>query len=38
MTLGLTMAEQARLTGAPGRSDGELHLPSEALPRVLTGL
>jgi uncharacterized protein (TIGR03083 family) len=37
MTLGLTLAEQARLTGAPERSDGELHLPAEALPRLLTG-
>jgi uncharacterized protein (TIGR03083 family) len=37
MTLGLTLAEQARLTDAPERSDGELHLPAEALPRLLTG-
>ena len=37
MTLGLTLAEQARLTGVPERSDGELHLPAEALPRLLTG-
>jgi uncharacterized protein (TIGR03083 family) len=37
MTLGLTLAEQTLLTGAPERSDGELHLPAEALPRLLTG-
>ena len=37
MTLGLTLADQARLTDAPERSDGELHLPAEALPRLLTG-
>jgi uncharacterized protein (TIGR03083 family) len=36
-TLGLTLGEQARLTDAPGQSDGELHLPVEALPRLLTG-
>jgi uncharacterized protein (TIGR03083 family) len=37
LTLGLTIDEQARLTAAPERSDGELHLPAEALPRLLTG-
>ncbi|HEY0401993.1 MAG TPA: maleylpyruvate isomerase family mycothiol-dependent enzyme [Blastococcus sp.] len=36
-TLGLTLGEQARLTEAPARSDGELRLPVEALPRLLTG-
>jgi hypothetical protein len=37
-TLGLTLADQARLTGnAPARSDGELDLPAEALLRLLTG-
>ena len=37
MTLGLSLGEQARLTDAPAHSDGELHLPLEALPRLLTG-
>jgi uncharacterized protein (TIGR03083 family) len=37
LTLGLTIDEGARLTAAPERSDGELHLPAEALPRLLTG-
>jgi uncharacterized protein (TIGR03083 family) len=36
-TLGLTLGEQSRLTDAPGKSDGELHLPVAALPRLLTG-
>jgi uncharacterized protein (TIGR03083 family) len=36
-TLGLELGERTRLTDAPERSDGELHLPSEALPRLLTG-
>jgi uncharacterized protein (TIGR03083 family) len=35
--LGLTLADQARLTDAPGQSDGELQVPAEALPRLLTG-
>jgi uncharacterized protein (TIGR03083 family) len=37
MTLGLAIADPTRLTDAPERSDGELHLPAEALPRLLTG-
>src|SRR4051812_9441303 len=37
LSLGLRLDEQARLTEAPGRSDGELRLPAEALPRLLTG-
>jgi uncharacterized protein (TIGR03083 family) len=36
-TLGLTLGDQARLTDAPEQSDGEVHLPGEALPRLLTG-
>jgi uncharacterized protein (TIGR03083 family) len=36
-TLGLSIGEQARLTEADGPSDGELRLPLEALPRLLTG-
>jgi uncharacterized protein (TIGR03083 family) len=37
MTLGLSLDEQARLTDAPAESDGELHLPVAALPRLLAG-
>jgi len=37
LTLGLTIDERARLTEAPERPDGELHLPAEALPRLLLG-
>jgi uncharacterized protein (TIGR03083 family) len=37
LTLGLTIHERARLTGAPHRSDGELHLPAKALPLLLFG-
>jgi uncharacterized protein (TIGR03083 family) len=37
MTLGLILGEQARLTGMPAESDGELRLPVEALPRLLSG-
>jgi uncharacterized protein (TIGR03083 family) len=36
-TLGLLLGDQVQLTGAPGRSDGELHLPLETLPRLLAG-
>jgi uncharacterized protein (TIGR03083 family) len=37
-TLGLALAEKAHLTDdAPGRSDGDLHLPLHVLPRLLTG-
>ena len=37
MTLGLILGEQVRLTGVPPDSDGELRLPVEALPRLLSG-
>jgi uncharacterized protein (TIGR03083 family) len=37
LTLGLTIDERARLSEASGRPDGELHLPAEALPRLLFG-
>lgn len=36
-TLGLDLGDKARLTDAPGESDGELWLPLEALPRLLAG-
>jgi uncharacterized protein (TIGR03083 family) len=36
-TLGLELGDQARLTGPPARSDGELRLPMHALPRLLSG-
>ncbi|TFV86998.1 maleylpyruvate isomerase family mycothiol-dependent enzyme [Blastococcus sp. CT_GayMR16] len=36
-TLGLGLGEQAELSDAPGQSDGEVRLPTEALPRLLTG-
>jgi uncharacterized protein (TIGR03083 family) len=36
-TLGLRLADQAQLTDGPGESDGELQVPLEALPRLLTG-
>jgi hypothetical protein len=36
-TLGLSIGDQAHLTEAAGPSDGELHLPLEVLPRLLTG-
>ena len=36
-TLGLRLADRAHLTDTPGESDGELQLPLEALPRLLTG-
>jgi len=35
--LGLTLDEQATLTDAPDQSQGELHLPAKALPRLLAG-
>jgi hypothetical protein len=36
-TLGLRIGDQVQLTDPPVESDGELHLPLEALPRLLTG-
>jgi len=36
-TLGLDLRDRAALTAAPERSDGELRLSLEALPRLLTG-
>jgi uncharacterized protein (TIGR03083 family) len=36
-TLGLEVGERVQLTDAPGPSDGELNLPAEALPRLLSG-
>jgi uncharacterized protein (TIGR03083 family) len=36
-TLGISVGEQARLTVAPDESDGNVHLPLEALPRLLSG-
>jgi uncharacterized protein (TIGR03083 family) len=36
-TLGLVLADQARLTDPPERSDGEVRLPLHALPRLLSG-
>jgi hypothetical protein len=36
-TLGLALAERVALTEAPPRSDGELHLPAEALLRLIAG-
>jgi uncharacterized protein (TIGR03083 family) len=36
-TFGLGLAEQVQLTEAPGESDGELELPLETFPRLLTG-
>jgi uncharacterized protein (TIGR03083 family) len=35
--LGLALADQASLTQAPEQSSGELRVPAEALPRLLTG-
>jgi hypothetical protein len=37
MTFGLLLGEQARLTDMPPDSDGELRLPVEALPRLVSG-
>ena len=37
LTLGLALDERARPGDAPGRADGELQLPAEALPRLLAG-
>jgi uncharacterized protein (TIGR03083 family) len=36
-TLGLELGDRASLTLAPAQSDGEIHLPTEALPRLLSG-
>ena len=36
-TLGLELGDRAALTLAPAQSDGEIHLPTEALPRLLSG-
>jgi hypothetical protein len=36
-TLGLRLADQAQPSDGHGRSDGELQLPLETLPRLLTG-
>jgi uncharacterized protein (TIGR03083 family) len=36
-TVGLRISDQAQLTEPPAQSDGELRLPLEALPRLLTG-
>jgi uncharacterized protein (TIGR03083 family) len=36
-TLGLELAERASLTLEPAESHGEIHLPAEALPRLLSG-
>jgi uncharacterized protein (TIGR03083 family) len=35
--LGLSLGDKAQLTDAPGQADGELRLPMEALPRLLSG-
>jgi uncharacterized protein (TIGR03083 family) len=36
-TVAISLGEQVRLIDGPEQSDGELHLPLEALPRLLTG-
>jgi hypothetical protein len=36
-TLGLELGDRATLTAAPGQSHGNLRLPAEALPRLLSG-
>jgi uncharacterized protein (TIGR03083 family) len=36
-TLGLSLGDRAQLSEDPGESDGELQLPAEALPRLLSG-